>query len=77
MTTKTVLLATILTATLATNSAFAAEPQDTRSVEERCANDNPNVDAGNEDSVLKDALYREVMGVFLKRIEARKRGASR
>jgi len=27
--------------------------------------------------VLKDALYREVMGVFLKRIEARKRGASR
>lgn len=40
-------------------------------------NDNPNVDAGNEDSVLKDALYREVMGVFLKRIETRKRGASR
>lgn len=40
-------------------------------------NDNPNVDAGNEDSVLKDALYREVMGVFLKRIEARRRGASR
>jgi glutathione synthase/RimK-type ligase-like ATP-grasp enzyme len=40
-------------------------------------NDNPNVDAGNEDSVLKDALYREVMGVFLKRIEARKRGVFR
>lgn len=38
-------------------------------------NDNPNLDAGNEDGVLKDALYREVMGVFLKRIEARKRGA--
>jgi glutathione synthase/RimK-type ligase-like ATP-grasp enzyme len=37
-------------------------------------NDNPNVDAGNEDAVLKEALYREVMGVFLKRIEARKRG---
>ncbi len=37
-------------------------------------NDNPNVDAGNEDTVLKDALYREVMGVFLKRIEERKRG---
>lgn len=33
-------------------------------------NDNPNLDAGNEDSILKDALYREVMGVFLKRIEA-------
>ncbi|HEU0234554.1 MAG TPA: RimK family protein [Gallionella sp.] len=40
-------------------------------------NDNPNVDAGNEDSVLKGALYREVMGVFLKRIEARKRGIPR
>jgi glutathione synthase/RimK-type ligase-like ATP-grasp enzyme len=36
-------------------------------------NDNPNVDAGNEDSVLKDALYREVMGVFVKRIEERRR----
>ncbi|MHB9117524.1 MAG: RimK family protein [Burkholderiales bacterium] len=40
-------------------------------------NDNPNVDAGNEDGVLKDALYRDVMGVFLKRIEARGRSASR
>ena len=40
-------------------------------------NDNPNLDAGNEDSILKDALYREVMGVFLKRIEARnKRSAA-
>ncbi len=40
-------------------------------------NDNPNVDAGNEDGVLKDALYREVMGVILRRIEARKLGAAR
>jgi glutathione synthase/RimK-type ligase-like ATP-grasp enzyme len=37
-------------------------------------NDNPNVDYGNEDAVLQDALYREVMSVFLKRIEARKLG---
>ncbi|HVW66001.1 MAG TPA: RimK family protein [Nitrosospira sp.] len=37
-------------------------------------NDNPNVDHGNEDAVLQDALYHEVMGVFLKRIEARKLG---
>jgi glutathione synthase/RimK-type ligase-like ATP-grasp enzyme len=37
-------------------------------------NDNPNVDAGNEDNLLKDALYREVMGVFLKRIEERRQG---
>jgi glutathione synthase/RimK-type ligase-like ATP-grasp enzyme len=36
-------------------------------------NDNPNVDAGNEDGVLKDALYREVMGVFLRRTQERKR----
>ena len=35
-------------------------------------NDNPNVDAGNEDGVLKDRLYREVMSVFRKRIELRK-----
>jgi glutathione synthase/RimK-type ligase-like ATP-grasp enzyme len=34
-------------------------------------NDNPNVDAGNEDGVLKDALYREVMGVFFRRITER------
>lgn len=40
-------------------------------------NDNPNVDAGNEDGVLKDALYREVMGVFARRIDERKRGPLR
>jgi glutathione synthase/RimK-type ligase-like ATP-grasp enzyme len=34
-------------------------------------NDNPNIDAGNEDGVLKDALYREIMGVFLRRITER------
>jgi len=38
-------------------------------------NDNPNLDAGNEDGVLKDALYREIMGVFLRRIHERKRPA--
>ena len=36
-------------------------------------NDNPNLDAGHEDAVLKDALYREVMGVFLRRIRERGR----
>ena len=35
-------------------------------------NDNPSIDAGNEDGVLKAALYREVMGVFLRRILERK-----
>jgi len=39
-------------------------------------NDNPNIDGGIEDAVMKDALYREIMGVFLKRIEQRKRGTS-
>jgi len=50
---------------------------DIKQIGNRCyvieVNDNPNVDAGNEDGVLKDALYREVMGSFVRRIEARKR----
>jgi len=50
---------------------------DIKQVGTRCyvieVNDNPNVDAGNEDGVLKDALYREIMGSFVRRIEARKR----
>jgi hypothetical protein len=33
----------------------------------------PAVDAGNEDQVLKDALHREIMGVFARRI-AQQRG---
>jgi glutathione synthase/RimK-type ligase-like ATP-grasp enzyme len=45
---------------------------DLKQVGDRCyvieVNDNPNIDAGNEDGVLKDALYREVLGVFLRRI---------
>ncbi len=49
---------------------------DLKTVGQQCyvieINDNPNVDAGNEDGVLKDALYREVMAVIRKRIEARK-----
>ncbi len=35
-------------------------------------NDNPNLDAGCEDEILRDELYRRVMEVFLRRIEARK-----
>jgi len=35
-------------------------------------NDNPNIDAGNEDQVLKEELYRRVMTVFLNRIECKK-----
>jgi glutathione synthase/RimK-type ligase-like ATP-grasp enzyme len=36
-------------------------------------NDNPNIDSGYEDRVLKSALYREIMSVFMQRIEASKR----
>ena len=54
---------------------------DIKQLDGRCVvveiNDNPNLDAGNEDGILKDALYREVMGVFLRRIEERKRGGRR
>lgn len=35
-------------------------------------NDNPNVDAGVEDQVLRDDLYRQVMEVFLHRMEERR-----
>ena len=35
-------------------------------------NDNPSIDAGVEDAVLKGALYREIMGVMFKRVMARK-----
>jgi len=37
-------------------------------------NDNPNIDAGVEDLVLKDTLYLKIMEVLLRRIEKRKGG---
>ncbi|MDH5590844.1 MAG: RimK family alpha-L-glutamate ligase, partial [Gemmatimonadota bacterium] len=36
-------------------------------------NDNPNLDAGNEDGVLKDALYDELAAWFLARLDRRGR----
>lgn len=33
-------------------------------------NDNPNIDSGVEDKVLKDALYRTLLDSFIRRIEA-------
>ena len=54
---------------------------DLKQVGEYCAiieiNDNPNVDAGNEDAILQDDLYRQVMLVFRDRIEMRKQNAGR
>jgi glutathione synthase/RimK-type ligase-like ATP-grasp enzyme len=38
-------------------------------------NCNPNLDAGNEDQVLGEALYREVVGVFARRIAESSGGA--
>jgi glutathione synthase/RimK-type ligase-like ATP-grasp enzyme len=39
-------------------------------------NINPNIDAGNEDQVLGEALYREVLGVFARRIAETRGGAA-
>ncbi|MGE5731756.1 MAG: ATP-grasp domain-containing protein, partial [Gemmatimonas sp.] len=45
---------------------------DLKQVEDRVylieVNVNPNIDAGNEDQVLGEVLYREVLGVFARRI---------
>jgi glutathione synthase/RimK-type ligase-like ATP-grasp enzyme len=38
-------------------------------------NDNPNIEAGEEDRVLRDELYRRIMSVFLQRMELIKQGA--
>jgi glutathione synthase/RimK-type ligase-like ATP-grasp enzyme len=38
-------------------------------------NINPNIDAGNEDQVLGEGLYREIMGVFSRRIAETRAGA--
>lgn len=35
-------------------------------------NDNPNIESGVEDAILKDELYLRIMSVFLRRIEQRK-----
>jgi glutathione synthase/RimK-type ligase-like ATP-grasp enzyme len=40
-------------------------------------NDNPNVEAGCEDAVLKDELYLSVMRWFRKRLDVRGREGSR
>ena len=39
-------------------------------------NDNPNVDAGIEDALLKDELYRRIVEVFLRRVERQKARSS-
>ncbi|HPF70982.1 MAG TPA: RimK family alpha-L-glutamate ligase, partial [Candidatus Krumholzibacteria bacterium] len=39
-------------------------------------NDNPNIDAGFEDKILKDELYERFMRVMMRRVERRKEGNS-
>jgi glutathione synthase/RimK-type ligase-like ATP-grasp enzyme len=39
-------------------------------------NVNPNIDAGNEDQILGDAIYREILGVFARRIRERRKVAA-
>ena len=38
-------------------------------------NVNPNIDAGNEDQIMGDALYREILGTFSRRIKGRRKVA--
>ncbi|MCO6426935.1 RimK family protein [Nitrosomonas communis] len=51
---------------------------DIKQIGKRCyvieINDNPNVDAGNEDGILQDDLYQQIMTVFLHRLDRRKQG---
>ena len=53
---------------------------DLKQVEDRVylieVNCNPNIDAGNEDQVMGETLYREVLGVFARRIAETRGGAS-
>jgi glutathione synthase/RimK-type ligase-like ATP-grasp enzyme len=37
-------------------------------------NDNPNIESGVEDQILKEEMYLRIMRVFLRRIEQRKAG---
>jgi len=59
-------------ANLVGNSLYGV---DLKQVGNKCyiieVNDNPDICAGVEDLILKDALYREIMGVFLKRVKQR------
>lgn len=51
---------------------------DLKEVNGRCSvievNDNPSIDAGVEDQMLRESLYERVMEVFVKRLEAQREG---
>lgn len=48
---------------------------DLKQIGERChvieINDNPNIDSGYEDAIMKDRLYAEIMEVFARRVRTR------
>jgi glutathione synthase/RimK-type ligase-like ATP-grasp enzyme len=52
---------------------------DVKKIGKKCyvmeVNDNPSLEAGVEDAILRDELYRRIMDVFLRRIERIKSGA--
>ncbi|HSF15464.1 MAG TPA: RimK family protein [Vicinamibacteria bacterium] len=54
---------------------------DIKEIQDEClvmeVNDNPSVESGVEDQVLRDELYRRVAGTFLARIEHKKSEATR
>jgi glutathione synthase/RimK-type ligase-like ATP-grasp enzyme len=39
-------------------------------------NDNPSLDAGVEDKIIKNQLYEEIMRVFIKRLDRKTKGYS-
>lgn len=51
---------------------------DVKQLDRKCyvieVNDNPNIDAGVEDRILREDLYRRIMSVFLDRLDRRKAG---
>jgi len=54
---------------------------DLKQTGEKCwlieVNVNPNIDAGNEDQILGDAIYREILGAFARRMRARAKGTGK
>ena len=73
---KQVIKMALKTANLMGNSIYGV---DIKQNGDKCylieVNDNPNLDAGFEDAVLKEGLYDRIIEVFVNRIEASKRGA--
>ena len=54
---------------------------DLKEIDGKCyvieVNDNPSIDSGVEDAVLRGALYDRIMEVFLKRLEHKRDGLPR